>query len=162
MMEQPLGYPLEIIFEDFFVINGPSATIQFPAGWRAREKNNKNKIYNGKIEILSVIAKHEIPAVLKNQTLLVIVEQLPNLSLLFGTSSNSEALAAPVLACLHFVQKVPSDILKIKLYHGKGLPLWPGRAVSKLTPALRSFPYDTSLSSVSLRLQFHIQLSDSD
>ncbi len=78
----------------------------------------------------------------------------------YGDIVHAEMLTIPMLSSLHFVQKLGRDALKIKLFGSDFIPLWPHDTVQKLTVALRSFPYDTTLSDTSLHLHFQIQLFD--
>ncbi len=161
-MDRTLGLPLSLIFEDELQINGSPVQIQLPTGWRGRRDVKKKDVFNSKIKILSIIAKREIPQILENRTLLVVVDELPPISMVYyGDIVHAETLTIPVLSSLHFVKKLGADTLKIKLIGSDFVPLWPENTVQKLTVALRSFPYDTTLSEISLRLHFQIQLFES-
>ncbi len=162
-MERLSGLPLEILFEHNFVVNGPPILVQFPSGWRANEAHEKKmkqntNLFDAKIKVLSIIARKKIPLALKDKILLVTVDELPPTSLAFSDSSHAESLPIPMLTSIHVYQKSSTSELKMKLYNSGGTPLYPERTVTKLSVALRSFPFDTNLSTISFHLQFHVQL----
>ncbi len=150
-MDSRAGVPLEVLFVHRFEIDGKPAIVQFPSGW-------STVTGKAKIRVLSVTAKQIIPLVLKNETLLVFLDEIPANSLLFSDVQHGESLAVPLLTALHVYQKPPTAELKMRVRNGGGAVAYRDSDVTKLTVSLRSFPKNSSLSSVSLLLQFHVQL----
>ncbi len=159
-MDRPSGLPLEIFFEHNLRIDGGNVLVQLPSGWHALKEEGKQPIFNAKIRILSVIAKQDIPEALKNHTLLVTIDELPPISLLFSDPTHGISSTASVLTSIYIHQKRQGDQLKIRLINNGQYPLWPNRPVRKLSLGLRSFPHDSSIGDITLRLQFHLQLFD--